>query len=91
MLPPNHPLVSYPKKGNFVPPSMCPLCQEVETVAHSSYGCKFLRLSIGSILGCYGDLSQLPFEEPFRMSLTQHSVTLTTPQGMLLWCARHAN
>ena len=60
-------------------------------MSHSLIGCTFLRLSIDTILGCYGDLSQPPFEEPFRRSLTRHPVTLTTPQGILLWSARHAN
>ena len=71
-------------KGWLPHQRMCPLCQEVETVAHALYGCKFLRLSIDTILGCYGDLSQPPYTGPFCMSLTQHSVTLTIPHGIFV-------
>ena len=53
-------------------------------MAHALYGCKFLRLSIDTISGCYGDLSQPPYTGPFCMSLTQHSVTLTIPHGVFV-------
>ena len=78
-------------KGWLPHQCMCPLCQEVETMAHPFYGCQFLRLSVETILRCYGDMFQPPYTAPFRMSLTQHSVTLTTPQGIFLWSATHAN
>ena len=38
-------------KGWLPHKRMRPMCQEVETVAHSLYGCKFLCLSIDTIFG----------------------------------------
>ena len=36
-------------KGWLPHQCMCPMCQEVETVAHTLYGCKFLRLRVDTI------------------------------------------
>ena len=38
-------------KGWLPHQRMCPLCQEVETMAHSLYGCNFLYMSIDTISG----------------------------------------
>ena len=53
------PKVGDKSKGWLPHQLMCPFCEEEETVAHSLYGCKFLKLSIDTILGCYGDWGSL--------------------------------